>query len=156
VALLGHFGIEWDLSSLGPDDRSAVAAWVALHKELRPLVAEGRTVRPDHPDPAVSVTGMVAQDASEAAFVVAVLDATATQSPALVQLAGLDPDRRYELTVVAPTSERHALDSGASWTTGEPVTVPGSVLVEAGVRLPVTAPESAYVLRLRATQRSTA
>ncbi len=155
VALLGHFGIEWDLSSLGPEDRAAVAAWVALHKELRPLVAEGRVVRPDHPDPAVAVTGVVAPDRSEAAVVVAVLDATRTQAPELVHLAGLDPERRYQLWVAAPTSDQHVLDLGlvSSWTgggPGRPVVVSGAVLGEAGVRLPVTAPESAYVLRLRA------
>src|SRR3712207_7455942 len=33
---------------------------------------------------------------------------------------------------------------------GGPVTVTGSALMEAGVRLPTTSPESAYVLRLRA------
>ena len=150
VALLGHFGIEWDLSSLGPEDRAAVAAWVTLHKELRPLVAEGRTVRPDHPDPAVAVTGVVAQDRGEAAWVVAVLDATATQSPTLVRLEGLDPARRYELSVAAPTGGQHLLDAGSSWTSDGPVTVAGSLLAEAGVRLPATAPESAYVLRARA------
>ncbi len=149
VALLGHFGIEWDLSSLGPEDRAGVAAWVALHKELRPLVAEGRTVRPDHPDPAVQVTGVVAADRSEAAFVVAVLDTTLTQAPTLVHLAGLHPDRRYELRAVAPTTDRHSLDLGSSWTSGDPVTVTGTTLMEAGIRLPTTAPESAYVLLLR-------
>ena len=148
VALLGHFGIEWDLSSIGPSDRAAVAAWVALHKELRPLIAEGRTVRPDHPDPAVQVTGVVAPDRSEAAYVVAVLDATRTQSPELVQLSGLDADRRYDLSVVAPTEDSPGVDLGTSWTGGDPVTVTGAALMEAGVRLPVTAPESAYVIRL--------
>jgi len=150
VALLGHFGIEWNLSSLGPDDRAGVAAWVALHKELRPLIAEGRTVRPDHPDPAVQVTGVVAPDRGEAAFVVAVLDATRTQAPELVRLAGLDPRRRYELWSVDPTSDRHSLDLGTSWTSDGPVIITGAVLMEAGVRLPTTSPESAYVLRLRA------
>jgi alpha-galactosidase len=65
-----------------------------------------------------------------------------------VRLAGLDPDRRYKLSVAAPTGGQQTLDLGSAWTSGGPVTVPGSVLLEAGVRLPVTAPESAYVLRL--------
>jgi alpha-galactosidase len=150
VALLGHFGIEWDLSSLGPEDRASVAEWVALHKELRPLIAEGRTVRPDHPDPAVEVTGVVAPDRSEAAFVVAVLDATRTQSPTLVHLAGLDATRRYELSSVGPTRDQHSTDLGSTWMSGEPVLASGAVLMEAGLRLPVTSPESAYVLRLQA------
>ncbi len=121
---------------------------LTLAEELRPLIAEGRTVRPDHPDPAVQVTGVVSPDRSEAAYVVAVLDATRTQSPWLVQLTGLDAERHYELSVETPTDDSHSLDLGASWTTGDPVTVTGAVLMEAGVRLPVTPPESAYVLRV--------
>ena len=39
TALLGHLGIEWDLRGVGADERAEVAAWVALHKEVRPLVA---------------------------------------------------------------------------------------------------------------------
>ena len=149
VALLGHLGIEWDLTGLSAEERATVAAWVALHKEVRHLVAEGRLVRPDHPDPAVVVTGAVARDASEAVFVVAVTDSPRTQTPAPVRLTGLDRTRRYLVRAVGPVSDRHPADLGASWTEGDGVVTTGGLLSEPGLRLPVTAPETAYVLRIR-------
>ena len=63
TALLGHFGIEWDLRGVSDDERSLVRDWVDLHKRVRPVVASGRLVRSDHPDPSVVVTGVVAPDA---------------------------------------------------------------------------------------------
>jgi len=65
TALLGHFGIEWDLRTLSDDERAQVRAWVALHQRLRPVVAVGRLVRSDHPDPSAVVTGVVTPDAAE-------------------------------------------------------------------------------------------
>ena len=151
VALLGHFGIEWDLSRITVDERAAVAAWVALHKEVRSLVADGSWVRPDHPDPAIAITGAVAADRSDAVFVVAVSDSPRTQAPAPVRLAGLDPARRYRVREVAPgPADRHLADLGTSWMVGEGVVTTGAALTEAGLRLPTTAPESAYVLRAQA------
>ena len=150
VALLGHFGIEWDLTRATPEERAAVAAWVALHKQVRSLVADGSLVRPDHPDPAIAVTGAVAADRSDAVFVVAVSDSPLTQAPAPVRLAGLDPAGRYRVREVGPGPEdRHPADLGRSWMAGEGVVTTGAALTEAGLRLPTTAPETAYVLRVQ-------
>ena len=149
VALLGHFGIEWDLLGLDDTERQALAGWVALHKEIRHLLTGGTLVRPDHPDPAVVVTGVVAADRSEAVFTVVVTEPTLTQHPAAVRLAGLDPDRRYHVRSDDPTVDRHRMDLGDSWTSGPGVTTTGRLLMASGVRLPATAPESAYVLRVR-------
>ena len=79
-----------------------MAAWVALHKEVRPLVATGRLVRGDHHDPAVLVTGVVAPDRSEAWYVVATVDTPLTQSVGAVRLPGLDPGRAYSVSERTP------------------------------------------------------
>jgi alpha-galactosidase len=150
VALLGHFGVEWDLSRATAEERDAVAAWIALHKEVRHLVAEGRLVRPDHPDPGITVTGAVAADGSEAVYVVACTESPLTQHPPAVRLTGLDPARRYQVEEVTPTDDRHRAHLGGSWIDGPAVTTSGALLGTAGLPLPPTAPESAYVLRLRA------
>lgn len=155
TALLGHFGIEWDVRSLSEHDRRDLAAWVALHKQLRELVATGDQVHPDHPDPALSVTGVVAEDRSRAAYVVAATASLATQRPAPVRLAGLDPDRTYRVRSIAPTRHTHQADLVPSWLDGDGVTVRGSVLLTSGIQLPVTTPEMTYVVGVDAPDRRT-
>ncbi len=143
TALLGHLGIEWDLRQVSAEDRARVAAWVALHRRLRPVLAEGRLVRSDHPDPSCVVTGTVAPDRSEGWYVVAQTGLAATQHLAPVRLEGLDPDRRYRVTDEAPEGGHHSLDLAPRRLD---VVMSGRVLGEVGVRLGVVAPETARVL----------
>ena len=57
TALLGHFGIEWDVRDLDEADREPSSRRGSpLHKRVRPVLATGRLVRGDHPDPAVVVS----------------------------------------------------------------------------------------------------
>jgi alpha-galactosidase len=90
---------------------------------------------------------VVAADRSVGWYVVATVDTVLTQSPPAVQLPGLDPTRRYRLSNATPPGEAHRADLGESWLDQQGVDVTGRVLAEAGVRLPVTAPGSAYVVR---------
>jgi alpha-galactosidase len=156
TALLGHFGIEWDLTRATGTERGELAEWVALHKQLRPLVASGTLVRGDHPDPAVLVTGMVSVDGGEAVFVVATVATTATQALAPVVLPGLRGDRRYAVRRGGPRDQdARRAEEGAAWvSTG--LTLPGSVLGAAGVVLPAMLPESAVVLHCTALEDSAA
>ena len=147
TALLGHFGIEWDLARATAEERAEIAEWVALHKQLRPLVAEGELVRGDHPDPALLVTGVVAQDRGEAVFVVASVASYANQTPLPVVLPGLTAGRRYRVRRVDPATDD---DAWLAWRAGQ--TLPGAVLDVAGVRLPAMRPESAAVLHCRAVE----
>jgi alpha-galactosidase len=144
TALLGHFGIEWDLRTLSEAERTQVRAWVALHRRLRPVVADGRLVRSDHPDPAAVVTGVVSPDAAEGWYVVALTGLAATQHLAPVRLEGLDPTRRYRVTDETPTDGQHGLDLAPRRLDVE---LSGAVLDRVGVRLGVVAPETARVLR---------
>lgn len=142
TALLGHFGIEWDLTRATPQERARLAEWVAVHKRLRPLVAEGLLVRGDHPDPALLVTGMVARDGGEAVFVVAAVATSVTQLPVPVVLPGLRDDLHYAVRRMGPADPD---EEPLSWA-GSGLALPGAVLTRAGVRLPELRPESAIVL----------
>ncbi|HEU4512594.1 MAG TPA: alpha-galactosidase [Nocardioidaceae bacterium] len=150
TALVGHFGIEWDLTRASDEECRDLAEWVALYKRLRALVGSGRLVRGDHPDPALLVTGVVSPDRDAAFFVLATVATTRTQTPVPVRLPGLDPTRRYDVRRVGPTGEGPLTDFATSALEGEGLTLPGALLVEAGVRLPALAPESAWVLEARA------
>jgi alpha-galactosidase len=150
TALLGHLGIEWDVRSLGPDDKAEVAAWVALHKEVRPLISEGRLVRGDHHDPALVVTGLVAADGSEGWYVVATVDTTLSQSVGAVRLPGLEPGRGYTVTDRTPPGSHHRAFLGGHWLDDGGVRLSGAALGEVGVGFPPLAPEDAHVLHVTA------
>lgn len=149
TALLGHFGIEWDLTTAEVGERAELAAWVALHARLRSTLATGRMVRGDHPDPAVAVTGVVAADRGEAWFVVAATDQLTTQLPAPVQLPGLDHSVSYHLRDVTPDGSQHAAYLGTTWLHREAaVAIDGGLLGVVGIQLPPLAPDSARVLHV--------
>lgn len=146
TALLHSFGIEWDLSRIPAAELAELRSWIELHKQVRPLIGTGALVHPDHPDPAVLVTGVVAADRSQACYVVATVASTQTQHPAPLRLTGLDPDRRYRLTEALPRGEGGA-DLAGPWSVDGTV-VTGRVLAAAGVALPPMDPEEARVLRV--------
>ena len=152
TALLHSFGIEWDLTGLDEDDLVELRSWIDLHKQVRPLIGTGTLVHPDHPDPAVLVTGVVAEDGSAAWYVVATVAATATQHPAALRLTGLDPDRAYQLSEDLPPDLAGA-DMSGRWSAAGTV-LTGRVLAELGVALPVLNPEEVRVLRVVAVDAS--
>ena len=145
TGVLYHFGIEWDLTKLGPQERQGVAQWVALHKRIRPIIATGTYVRGDHADPAIVVSGVVAEDRSEGWYVIAAVAATATQHPAMVRLPGLDPEATYLVSEETPAGDQHSASLSGTWTQ---VRLPGRVLESVGLRLPPTAPDTARVWRV--------
>ena len=154
AALLGHFGVEWDLLSAQPDELQELAGWIATYRQLRPILGTGTLVRGDHPDPGLVVTGVVAADRREAWYVIAQVASSETTSPAPVLLPGLDPSLRYTVTPAGPPDTgAPGADLSRSWLDeqgGPPPAIPGTALTSTGIQLPVLAPESARVLRVSA------
>lgn len=148
TALFGHAGIEWDVTSASPDERDALASWIAFYKEVRSLLHTGEVVRADHPDPATWVHGVVASDRREALFAVVKVATSAAALPGLVRLPGLDPDRRYRVEVVCPAGEPLTVERSAAPWPSDGLTLTGRTLAQVGVQAPVLAPEQALLLRL--------
>ncbi|MEU1971578.1 alpha-galactosidase [Microbacterium sp. NPDC019599] len=150
VALFGHFGVEWDLTSADDETRRRVAEWVDLAKRVRPLVSTGRTVDVDGTDPGLDVRGIVADNAASAFFTITQVATTVAYPPGRIRMPGLDPARRYRLTVHSP-GEPYA-DAGQSpleWTLHDTV-MSGRELAVAGVRPPVQFPQRSTVVELEA------
>ena len=99
VALGGHAGLEWDITTCTPDELEVLRAWSGLYRELRPLLHGGDVVRSDHPGDALLVSGVVAPDGSDAVFTVVSTVTGRGVTPGTVPLPGLDPDRRYRVRV---------------------------------------------------------
>ncbi|MBM6398790.1 alpha-galactosidase [Phycicoccus sonneratiae] len=152
VALGGHAGLEWDLTTCSPEDLDALRAWAALYKELRPLLHHGDVVRSDHPDPALVVGGVVAPDRSEAVLTVAQVASTRGVTPGRLPLPGLDPDARYLVRVRPEAGLPEVVQtSAAPWfdrALDEGVEFAARVLGEVGLPLPVLAPAQGFLLHL--------
>ena len=151
VALFGHFGIEWDIASISPEERAGLARLVGSYREHRELLHTGVVVNADHPDPAAVVHGVVAPDRSEALMAYVALASGATEVPLPARLPGLEPLRRYRFRRVDtggdPVTTGHA---GPPWLADAEFTVTGRFLAEVGLPMPVLTPEQALVLHLRA------
>jgi alpha-galactosidase len=133
TALVGHAGIEWDISRGTPGELATLTAWIALHRRVRGLLHTGRSVHREQPDPSARLYGVVAPDGTAALYVHAQLDSPRELRPARVPLPGLDPGRTYRVGTV------WGVDAGAA-------TLPGSALATVGLRLPRLRPAQATVL----------
>ncbi|MBB2948883.1 alpha-galactosidase [Actinoplanes lutulentus] len=156
TALFGHFGIEWDLTKAGPDDRERLAEWIRLYKRLRGLLHHGTVVRSDHPDPSLWVHGVVADDLSEAVFTLATTATPVWSPPGRVRLPGLDPHAVYRLAPLAPADEIRAPGGNRLpwWDHG--VELSGRTLAVAGVQAPVLFPERLVLIQAIRTNSATA
>ncbi|MEZ0449507.1 alpha-galactosidase [Cellulomonas sp. ICMP 17802] len=145
TALFGHLGIEWDLQEADEAQRAELAAWVALYKDVRPLLHSGVSVHADLADPAVAVHGVVAQDGSDALFAIALTASSASGPADRVTLPGLDPDVTYH---VRPQAPGDGVDGPElAWWTPEGLRLPGRLLSGAGLEAPRQLPERIALVR---------
>ena len=159
VALFGHVGVEWDLTTIDDAHSARVAEWIALAKRLRPLVATGRVVNVDGVEQGLDVRGIVAPDRTTAVYTIVQTATTAAYPPGRVRLPGLAPDRLY--TVRAGSGAGAGAGSGSGSGSDEPGQSPlawmqhdtvltGAELDAVGLRPPVQFPQRATVVEVTA------
>ncbi|MGL3200895.1 MULTISPECIES: alpha-galactosidase [Curtobacterium] len=133
TALVGHLGIEWDLARATDDELRDLAAWTALHKELRPLLHGGDLVRVDEVEPTRLVYGTVAPDRRSAVFFLASTGWADVSNTGRVRFRDLDPETRYRVDPVV-VGELHGLQAPAWWSGAREFS--GRVLETVGVQPP--------------------
>ncbi len=150
TALFGSFGIEWDLTDATDDDLDRLAAWIGRYRRYRPLLHTGRVVRPESPDPAVLLHGVVAADRSEALVAHVALDESAHNRGVFVRVPGLDPDASYDVRWEGPVDLEETSKSSplapAGPTDGTAVT--GRALGTRGYWVPRRRPETVTLVHL--------
>ncbi len=146
VAVFGHMGVEADPARMTEKERDCLAAHIAIYKQWRGVLHEGRLHRLAHPDP--NVTGMMVSHADKALALVAQTAFSPVFDAAPVRLAGLDPQARYRVTLAEPWPPRakHYLAGADQWRTG--LTLSGAALMGHGLALPLTHPETAWIIAL--------
>lgn len=151
-ALFSHMGIEWDLTTASASELKELASWVALHKELRPMLHSGRVVHLDHPDRGYWVHGLVSADQTRAVYAVTRLHSSPQRpSPALC-LPGLEATTTYRVRELLPQGVESEIGNGQGsvpwWGTG--LELPGSVLEHSGIRIPDLNPLQTVLLEVSA------
>ncbi|HEY0473742.1 MAG TPA: alpha-galactosidase [Kribbella sp.] len=148
TALFGHFGIEWDISAASADERKELAGWVALHKDLRPLLHTGRVIRADRGSDDFLLHGVVAQDGSRAVYSAVQLTQSITSDLGRVRLPGLHANRTYRVSKIATPGPESR--TAPWWVDGGRVELNGAALASVGVQVPAQWPESAILLEVNA------
>lgn len=157
TALFGAYGIEWDLTRATTEDLDRLTEWTTLHKRLRPLLHNGRVVRPTSNDPAVLLHAVVAADARSAVIAHVQLDESQHNRGVRIQIPQLLPDITYHarwagplvaepLTGVSRSPGLHP----AGPTRGTPLSA--AVLANPGLWIPRRQPESITLIHLTAQQ----
>jgi alpha-galactosidase len=154
VALFGHLGIEWDLTEASAAERARVADWVAYYKTRRGLLHSGRVVHADIADPAYRLHGVIDHERAEALYAWVCTGSSTIWPPQPVPLPGLDPDRRYRVSLDGP---RTVVDGIATrwgapleWLESGGAQLSGRMLTLAGIALPELFADRAVLLRVLA------
>ena len=149
TAFWGHLGVEWDLRGADATALTELGAWISAHKRWRELLHRGRVVHADLSNPALWLEGVIDTDGDTALYRLSALDHTLTWPPGRVTLPGLDPDRRYQVQVLAPGDRVGSGTVVPGWVR-DGVTLTGRVLGEVGLQAPLLDPDHLVVLRVTA------
>ena len=148
TALLGHMGIEWDITQASSDELDQLAAWIELYKRHRELIHSSRMIRLDTVDDSAWMHGVVAADQSAALMCYVQLDTARNDQAAAMRIPGLDPARRYLVTEVTPGERRLTRTGLGDDQTG--MDVSGAALAETGLAIPPQRPLTAAIVLIQA------
>jgi alpha-galactosidase len=150
TALFGSAGIEWDLTSCAPEELDRLRGGIACYRRLRGLLHTGALSHPDTGDAGAVATVVVSDDLGHAVVRVA-RHATGDRALATaLRVPGLDPERRYRVEPVHELPVPHGLDEAPPPWLARGLQLPGSVIAEVGLQLPLLAPGEALVLEITA------
>lgn len=146
VAMFGHMGVEADPARMSEAERAILGQHIALYKAWRGVLHEGALHRLIHPD--ANVTGMMAVHEGKALALAAQTAFSPVFDAAPVRLAGLDPAARYRVTLPEPwpAKAQAYLANPDMWRAG--LTLSGAALMTHGLAIPLTHPETAWLIAL--------
>lgn len=146
VAMFGHMGVEADPGMMSAQDRACLAAHIALYKQWRDVLHEGRLWRLA---PAASgVHALLAMRGDRGLALIAQTRQADTYDVPHIRFAGLDDDARYLVSLLPPWCEKAQaqLAQARHWADG--IVLSGQALRVAGMSLPLQYPETAWLVSL--------
>lgn len=146
TAMFGHFGVEADLTALSAKELEALRGYVSFYKSIRAEAHHGRLRRLEHSD--VAVVAFSVETPNGQLISVAQCDTAAFSVPDTLRLTGLVADKIYAVSLLTPL--RHpefSMKSPPDWVRGAERRLPGAVLMDGGLVLPVLRPGDVLVFR---------
>ncbi|NNE96402.1 MAG: alpha-galactosidase [Acidimicrobiales bacterium] len=148
TALFGHMGIEWNLLSMAPEDRTALKEVIALYKEHRHLLHTGVPVRLDHPEESLVAHGVVDAELTEGLFSVASIATRSSSALTPLVIPWLSNKKIYRVEPLFIGGEKPGVDfAPPGWMDGG-AEMTGGFLGGHGLSLPVFWPERALLVRV--------
>lgn len=155
TALFGHMGVELDPVKESEKEQQAFSHYINLHKKLRHLLHNGKSYRLDVDDSlAMQSYGVVSEDQTEAAFIIAQLILPTYALSGNLRLTGLLADKFYRIEIldmpdnIDPKINGHVMKALPRWMTVQ-TTLSGEWLMNIGLPLPVLDPATAMLISLR-------
>lgn len=146
TALIGHAGIEWDISSLSNSELEDLKSWIDFYKTKRELIHSGRVVRVDYPNDDHYLYGITSQAAS--LYIFAQLRPISTSHAPNLRFEGLDAERSYRVSVASPAGEAGLMSIRPPRWLREGAVATGSILREVGLPAPILQPAQAIIIEL--------
>jgi len=145
VAAQRHMGFEMDPRELTDEEAQVLREVTAWWKANRDWMARADILRLDSADPAVIAEQQLAEDGGR--FVVfAGKSATSVQiAPRPLRLTGLERDARYRIDLIN-RGDAHPLSRGDQKLKSEPLSLTGGALMQQGLALPWSFPETMWVI----------
>ena len=148
TALIGHSGIEWDITGLTESDLELLKSWIDFYKAKRKLIHTGRIVRVDYPNEDHYLYGVTQGDA--ALYIFAQLRPIATSHAPNLRFEGLDSERSYRVSVANPAGDAGLMSIKPPKWLKDGVIATGSLLKEVGLPAPILQPAQAIILEITA------
>lgn len=149
VALFGSFGMEMDPRELTDEDKSLLRAATDFYKAHRELLHTGRVYRYDSDGTSIDF-GVVAQDKSQAIFSYNSVVESKRTIPKRFRFKGLIPEANYRFNKVWPIELDEYTPSLLNKIEGQIFT--GEVLMQFGMQLPITFPQTSLLFKLSKQQ----
>ena len=148
VAAQRHMGFEMDPRELTDHEVAVLRDVTSWWKDNRDWLFEADILRLDTADPAVVAEQQMARDASRFVVFAGRTDTSSQISPRPLRLTRLDPQACYEVDL-RNRKEASALSRGPMALKNGSVTMTGAALMQAGLSLPWSFPETMWVLEGR-------